>query len=195
MPRSFVNCAMVWTKRSISSFFNCQRRNNWDHCALVSCGGVEFLKLKQNLFQMHKEFSLLKFYTAYTGGEDSSCSEPAAVAAGFDPHLSHDGVLHAIWPPRHRLRRGGGQDTRQHHAPTGDDGTLYQCCGSGMFIPDPGSWFLPIPDPGSRISDLGSPIPDPGSRISDPGSRISDLGSPIPDPGSRIPDPGSKNPI
>ncbi len=22
---------------------------------------------------------------------------------------------------------------------------------SGMFIPDPGSWFLPIPDPGSRI--------------------------------------------
>ncbi len=26
-----------------------------------------------------------------------------------------------------------------------------QCCGSGMFIPDPGSWFLPIPDPGSRI--------------------------------------------
>jgi hypothetical protein len=28
-----------------------------------------------------------------------------------------------------------------------------QCCGSGMFIPDPGSWFLPIPDPGSRIPD------------------------------------------
>ncbi len=25
-----------------------------------------------------------------------------------------------------------------------------QCCGSGMFIPDPGSWFLPIPDPGSK---------------------------------------------
>ncbi len=36
--------------------------------------------------------------------------------------------------------------------------SFYQCCGSGMFIPDPGSWFLPIPDPGSRI-------PDPGSRI------------------------------
>ncbi len=35
----------------------------------------------------------------------------------------------------------------------------------GSRIPDPGSWFLPIPDPGSRI-------PDPGSRISDPGSRI-----------------------
>ncbi len=56
---------------------------------------------------------------------------------------------------------------------------LGQCCGSGMFIPDPRSWFLPIPDPGSRILD-------PGSRISDLGSRISDLGS-------RIPDPGSKN--
>ncbi len=27
----------------------------------------------------------------------------------------------------------------------------YQCCGSGMFIPDPGSWFLPIPDLGSQI--------------------------------------------
>ncbi len=26
-----------------------------------------------------------------------------------------------------------------------------QCCGSGMFIPDPGSLFLPIPDLGSRI--------------------------------------------
>ena len=30
---------------------------------------------------------------------------------------------------------------------------LSQCGGSGMFIPDPGSWFLPIPDPGSRILD------------------------------------------
>ncbi len=25
-----------------------------------------------------------------------------------------------------------------------------QCCGSGMFIPDPGSWFLSIPDLGSK---------------------------------------------
>ncbi len=31
--------------------------------------------------------------------------------------------------------------------------SFLQCCGSGMFIPDPGSWFLPIPDPGSRIPD------------------------------------------
>ncbi len=27
-----------------------------------------------------------------------------------------------------------------------------QCYGSGMFIPDPGSWFLLIPDPGSKNS-------------------------------------------
>jgi hypothetical protein len=50
-----------------------------------------------------------------------------------------------------------------------DTDTGIQCCGSGMFIPDPGS----------RISDLGSRILDPGSRISDPGSRIPDLGSRI----------------
>ena len=31
--------------------------------------------------------------------------------------------------------------------------SLYQCCGSGMFSPDPGSGFLAIPDPGSRIPD------------------------------------------
>ncbi len=30
---------------------------------------------------------------------------------------------------------------------------FFQCCGSGMFIPDPGSWFLPIPDPGSKNSN------------------------------------------
>ncbi len=29
--------------------------------------------------------------------------------------------------------------------------TAKQCCGAGMFIPDPGSGFFPIPDPGSRI--------------------------------------------
>ncbi len=47
-----------------------------------------------------------------------------------------------------------------------------QCCGSGMFIPDPGclSRILIFTHPGSRI-------PDPGSRIPDPGSRIPDLGS------------------
>ncbi len=28
-----------------------------------------------------------------------------------------------------------------------------QCGGSGMFIPDPRSWFLPIPDPGSKNSN------------------------------------------
>ncbi len=30
------------------------------------------------------------------------------------------------------------------------------CCGSGMFIPHPGPWFLSIPDSGSRIPDSGS---------------------------------------
>ncbi len=27
------------------------------------------------------------------------------------------------------------------------DGDVIACCGSGMFIPDPGSWFLTIPEP------------------------------------------------
>ncbi len=78
---------------------------------------------------------------------------------------------------------------------------LNQCWGSGMFIRDLGSWFLPIPDPWSRIPDLGSRtsdpgprIPDLGSRISDPRSRNPDLGSRIPDPGYRIPDPGYRIP-
>ncbi len=31
--------------------------------------------------------------------------------------------------------------------------TSSKCCGSGMFIPDPGSWFLPIPDPRFRNPD------------------------------------------
>jgi hypothetical protein len=31
-----------------------------------------------------------------------------------------------------------------------------QCCGSGMFIPDPGSRILIFTHPGSRISDPGS---------------------------------------
>ncbi len=40
----------------LSSFFNCQRRNK-DHCALINCGGVEFLKPKKNLIQLRNEFS------------------------------------------------------------------------------------------------------------------------------------------
>jgi hypothetical protein len=57
--------------------------------------------------------------------------------------------------------------------------SLKQCCGSGMFIPDPGSKFF---HPGSRIQsqkkDSGSRIQsqkDSGSRIQsqkDSGSRI-----------------------
>ncbi len=45
-----------------------------------------------------------------------------------------------------------------------------------MFIPDPGSWFLPIPSPGSRIPDLGSRIPDLGSRIPDPKTATKERG-------------------
>jgi hypothetical protein len=54
------------------------------------------------------------------------------------------------------------QESNIFNPPTGDrEASFYssnQCGGSGMFIPDPGSWFLPIPDPGSRIPDLGSRI-------------------------------------
>ncbi len=89
-----------------------------------------------------------------------------------------------------------------------------QCCGSGMFIPDPGFDFFPsrIPDPnclhpGSRILIkefkyfnppkkwfLSSNKYDPGclSRIPDPDADF--LPSRIPDPGSKrypIPEPGS----
>ena len=42
-----------------------------------------------------------------------------------------------------------------------------QCCGSGMFIPDPDFYSFRIPDLESRIPDLGSRISDPGSRIPD----------------------------
>jgi len=35
-----------------------------------------------------------------------------------------------------------------------------QCCGSGMFIPDPDFYSFRIPDLESRISDPGSRIPD-----------------------------------
>ncbi len=47
----------------------------------------------------------------------------------------------------------------------------YQCCGSGMFIPDPDfcpSWIL---DPGSRISDPGSRIPDPKTATKERGEK------------------------
>jgi hypothetical protein len=44
--------------------------------------------------------------------------------------------------------------------------SVWQCCGSEMFIPDPGSR---IPDP----DFYPSRIPDPGSRIPDPGSKNS----------------------
>jgi hypothetical protein len=33
-----------------------------------------------------------------------------------------------------------------------------------MFIPDPGSWFLPIPDPGSRIPDTKTATKERGKK-------------------------------
>ncbi len=39
-----------------------------------------------------------------------------------------------------------------------------QCGGFGIFIPDPGSWFLPIPDPGSRIPDPKTAMKDIGEE-------------------------------
>jgi hypothetical protein len=41
---------------------------------------------------------------------------------------------------------------------------ILQCCGSGMFIPDPGSWFLPIPDPGSQIPDPKTATKERGEK-------------------------------
>ncbi len=82
--------------------------------------------------------------------------------------------------------------------------THIQCCGSGMFIPDPGSDFFPsrirtvsIPDPGSASKNLSILTPKKpkkwflSSRKYDPGcsSRISDPGSGCwlsTHPGSRI---------
>jgi hypothetical protein len=90
-------------------------------------------------------------------------------------------------------------------------GACFQCGGSGMFIPDPGSDFFPsrIPDP--NCLHPGFRIPDPGSssknlsiltqkkqkngcssRILDPDADF--FSSRIPDPESKrhpIPDPGS----
>jgi hypothetical protein len=86
----------------------------------------------------------------------------------------------------------------------------HQCCGSGMFISDPGSDFFPsrIPDPncfhpGSRIRIKEFKYFNPkkwflSSRKYDPGcsSRLQILTfypSRIPDPGvKKAPDPGSR---
>ncbi len=50
----------------------------------------------------------------------------------------------------HRWRYWTTEQRRIYRHPLHSD---KQCCGSGMFIPDPGSWFLPIPDPGSKNSN------------------------------------------
>ena len=46
-----------------------------------------------------------------------------------------------------------------------------QCCGSRMFIPDPGSRILIFTHPGSRIPDLGSRIPDPKTATKERGEK------------------------
>ena len=56
--------------------------------------------------------------------------------------------------------------------PSTNECTMYilpalQCGGSGMFIPDPGSWFLPIPDPGSRIPDQKTATKERGEKTFD----------------------------
>jgi hypothetical protein len=86
-----------------------------------------------------------------------------------------------------------------------------QCCGSGMFIPDPRSRIrlFPsrIPNPGSESKNLSILTPPPPKKKNDlkaleniirvvhPGSRIRMLTfypSRIPDPGDKkAPDPGS----
>ncbi len=47
-----------------------------------------------------------------------------------------------VWPP--------GRPAPAPHKTLINYRYLNQCCWSGMFIPDPGCWFLPIPDPRSK---------------------------------------------
>ena len=64
---------------------------------------------------------------------------------------------------------------------------MYQCCRcSGMCIPNPGSWFLSILDPGSPNMGLGS-----GIEVQDTRNRTQK--NPIPDPGPRFQLPFSLN--
>ncbi len=42
--------------------------------------------------------------------------------------------------------------------------TFLQWCGSGMFIPDPESWFLLIPDPRCRILDPNTVTKERGKK-------------------------------
>ncbi len=71
--------------------------------------------------------------------------EPDQLQAEDQPHWSHRLSEHRHHVTRRlplRFRRQGRQGSCAWIG--------LQCCGSGMFIPDPGSWFLPIPDPGSK---------------------------------------------
>jgi hypothetical protein len=54
--------------------------------------------------------------------------------------------------------RGGGEDGGAVRL------CYFQCCGSGMFIPDPDFYPSRIPDPGSRIPDPKTATKDRGEK-------------------------------
>jgi hypothetical protein len=64
---------------------------------------------------------------------------------------------------------GGGGGLEASVEPCGRAEWVNQCCGSGMFIPDPDFYPSRIPNPGSRISDPGSRIPDPKTATKERG--------------------------
>ncbi len=83
----------------------------------------------------------------------STCSQARCLYLVQNPQMRHCQPGPACTRfPRMNSSRSPASSTRDRWA-------SQQCCGSGMFIPDPGSWVLPIPDSGSRI-------PDPGSKNS-----------------------------
>ncbi len=93
------------------------------------------------------------------GGDGYSNPPPSAHILSISGSVTNNEKTTVDWPPDSSMVRTLEQ----------------QCCGSGMFILDPGSGFFP-----SRIPDSGvKKAPDPGSRVKK-----------IPDPG---PQPASKN--
>ena len=70
----------------------------------------------------------------------SVCERPDSQEGAEAVECSADGEVHAL---ENALRQGGRQG--------GQINTFIQCCGSGMFIPDPS---FSIPDPESRIKKI-----------------------------------------
>jgi len=78
------------------------------------------------------------------------------------------GIRIFFGPPGSGLSRSGSESRSDLDPNPDSSGSFhYQAKKVVLRIRDvyPGSWFLPIPDPGSRIPDLGSRIPNLGSRI------------------------------